>query len=195
MQGVGGVFRVDDLGLPGVLRVVPPRYADGRGHFSETWNARSFAAAGIREVWVQDNQSLSRRAGTVRGLHYQSPPHAQAKLVRVLRGRILDVAVDARAGSPGFGHWVGVELSAGGGEQLYIPAGFLHGFVTREDDTEVAYKCSDFYAPECDGAVRWDDPDLAIDWGLAPAAATLSEKDARAPLWSSWQSPFRMEGA
>ena len=179
--------------LPGVLIVTPRRFGDDRGWFSETWNRRAFAAAGIEADFVQDNQSFSRPAGTVRGLHFQRPPAAQAKLVRVLRGAILDVAVDIRRGSPTWGRWVGVELSAGNGRQLFIPHGFLHGFVTRAPETEVAYKCDAFYAPDCEGAVRWDDPDLAIDWGIDPAAAVLSPRDAAAPAFRDLDSPFRVE--
>ncbi len=188
-------MQIEATGIPGVLILTPRRYGDDRGYFSETWNRRALAEAGVAVDWVQDNQSLSRRAGTVRGLHYQAPPHAQAKLVRVLAGCILDVAVDARRGSAHFGRWVGVELSAGNGRQLLIPAGFLHGFVTREPDTVVFYKCSDYYAPAADGAVAWDDPDLGIDWGIGVGAAVLSAKDAAAPRWADWQSPFATEGA
>lgn len=188
-------MHVEPTDLPGVLILTPRRFGDSRGWFSESWSRRTLAAAGIDLDFVQDNHSFSAAAGTVRGLHYQAPPHAQAKLVRVLRGRILDVAVDARRGSPAFGRWTGVELSAADGRQLLIPAGFLHGFVTREPETEVLYKCTDYYAPAADGAVRWDDPDLAIDWGIDPGAAILSAKDAAAPRWADWQSPFVLEGA
>jgi dTDP-4-dehydrorhamnose 3,5-epimerase len=125
----------------------------------------------------------------VRGLHVQSPPHAQAKLVRCGRGRLYDVAVDARRGSPTHGQWVGYELSAENGLQLLIPEGFLHGFVTREPDTEILYKCSDYYAPECDGAVRFDDPDIGIDWGLT-GDPILSDKDAAAQSFAAFDSPF-----
>jgi dTDP-4-dehydrorhamnose 3,5-epimerase len=187
--------QIETTALSGVLIVTPRRFGDDRGHFSETWNRRALAEAGISVDWVQDNQSLSRRPGTVRGLHYQAPPHAQDKLVRVLAGAILDVAVDARRGSETFGRWVAVELSAENGRQLFVPAGFLHGFVTRAPDTVVFYKCSDYYAPAADGAVAWDDPDLAIDWGIDPGAATLSPRDAAAPRWSDWTSPFAVAGA
>jgi dTDP-4-dehydrorhamnose 3,5-epimerase len=180
--------------LPGVLILAPRVFADARGSFSETWSRKALAARGIAIDFVQDNQSLSRAPGTLRGLHYQAPPHAQDKLVRVLAGAILDVAVDVRRGSPGFGRWVGVELSAANGLQLLVPKGFLHGFVTRAPDTVVAYKCSDVYAPACDGAVHFADPDLGIDWGIDPAEAILSEKDARAPRFRDWQSPFRYDG-
>jgi dTDP-4-dehydrorhamnose 3,5-epimerase len=185
---------IEDTALPGVQILTPRRFTDARGWFCETWNRETLRARGIDLDFKQDNHSLSLQPGTVRGLHYQRPPHAQAKLVRVVAGTILDVAVDARRGSPSFGRWVAVELSAENGRQLLVPEGFLHGFVTRTDRTEVVYKCSDVYAPDCDGAVAWDDPDLAIDWGIAPSAALLSDKDRAAPRWAGWQSPFAMEG-
>ncbi len=147
------------------------------------------SAHGIDTDFVQDNHSVSAAVNTVRGLHFQSPPHAQAKLVRCGRGRLFDVAVDIRKGSPTFGQWVGYELSFENGQQLLIPEGFLHGFATHEPDTEIIYKCSDYYAPECDGAVRFDDPDLGIDWGLG-GDAILSDKDANAPLMAQFDSPF-----
>ncbi|EAP77397.1 dTDP-4-dehydrorhamnose 3,5-epimerase [Roseovarius nubinhibens ISM] len=180
--------------MPGVLILTPRRFADARGFFSESWNQRVMEEAGIEIAFVQDNHSLSRDVGTVRGLHFQSPPHAQAKLVRCGRGALYDVAVDVRRGSPSYGKWVGVELSADNGRQLLIPAGFLHGFVTREPDTEVIYKCSDFYAPECDGAVRFDDPDLGIDWGIEASAAVLSDKDRAAQSFAAFDTPFVWEG-
>lgn len=177
--------------LPEVLLLTPKRFGDSRGFFSESWNRRSFERAGIHVDFVQDNHSLSQKAGTLRGLHYQAPPHAQGKLVRCGRGRLFDVAVDFRRGSARFGQWVGVELSFENGRQLWIPPGFLHGFVTREDDTEVIYKCTDYYAPEADGAIRWDS--LGIDWGVLDPV--LSDKDAGAPAWGTVQSPFELEGA
>lgn len=183
-------MQIEQTELEGVLILTPRRFGDARGWFSEVWNARVLADMGIATVFVQDNHSYSRDAGTVRGLHFQSPPHAQGKLVRCGRGRIFDVAVDVRAGSPTYGRWVGAELSAGNGRQLLIPAGFLHGFVTREPDCEVLYKCSDFYAPDCDGAVRFDDPDLGIDWGIDPGAAILSDKDRAAQSFAAFRTPF-----
>jgi dTDP-4-dehydrorhamnose 3,5-epimerase len=173
--------------LPGVLVLIPRRFGDARGWFSETYNARGLADHGIATDFVQDNQSFSAQAGTLRGLHYQSPPHAQAKLVRCLAGRILDVAVDVRRGSPAYGRWTARELTAEGGEQLLVPEGFLHGFLTLEPDCMVAYKCSDFYAPAADGAVRWDS--VGVDWGL-DAPPVLSAKDADAPPFEAWESPF-----
>ena len=179
--------------LAGVLVLTPRRYGDERGFFSESWNQRALEEAGVfLPEFVQDNHSLSHEAGTVRGLHYQAPPHAQGKLVRCGRGRIFDVAVDARVGSPTFGGWYGEELSFDNGAQLWIPAGFLHGFMTLEPDSEIVYKCTAHYAPEADGAVRWDS--LGIDWGL-DAPPVLSGKDAAAPAFNDWQSPFTWEGA
>ncbi|MCB2135912.1 MAG: dTDP-4-dehydrorhamnose 3,5-epimerase [Rhodobacteraceae bacterium] len=180
----------EETPLDGVLILRPKRFEDPRGWFCEVWNRETLSRLGITSDFVQDNHSYSRAAGTVRGLHYQRPPHAQAKLVRCGAGRIFDVAVDVREGSPYYGRWTGVELSRENGAQLLIPAGFLHGFVTLEPDTEVLYKCSDVYAPDCDGAVRFDDPDIGIDWGIDPSTAILSDKDMRAPALRDFKSPF-----
>ncbi|WP_272002600.1 dTDP-4-dehydrorhamnose 3,5-epimerase [Roseovarius sp. ZX-A-9] len=187
-------MEITETALPGVLVLTPRRFGDARGFFSESWNRRTLAEVGIEIDFVQDNHSLSHGISTVRGLHFQSPPHAQAKLVRCGRGRLLDVAVDFRRGSPTFGHWVAEELSYDNGRQLLIPAGFLHGFVTREAETEVIYKCSDYYAPECDGAIRFDDPDIGIDWGLGDTAPILSDKDADAPRLRDVICPFTHDG-
>ncbi|MCB2114333.1 MAG: dTDP-4-dehydrorhamnose 3,5-epimerase [Parvularculaceae bacterium] len=176
--------------LEGVLLITPKRFADARGFFSETFNAERFRRAGVADKFVQDNQSYSRLAGTVRGLHYQAPPRGQAKLVRVLKGAIIDVAVDARKNSPTYGRHVRARLSAENGAQLFVPCGFLHGFATLEADTEVAYKVSDFYSADHDGAVLWNDPALAIDWGIDPDKAVLSEKDAGAVSFANFNSPF-----
>ncbi|MAQ82034.1 MAG: dTDP-4-dehydrorhamnose 3,5-epimerase [Maritimibacter sp.] len=176
--------------LEGVYIITPRRFGDHRGFFSESYSERVFADAGIDIRFVQDNHSLSGTTGTVRGLHFQSPPHAQAKLVRCGRGRIFDVAVDIRRGSPTYGQWTGAELSFDNGRQLLIPEGFLHGFMTLEPDCEIVYKCSDFYAPECDGAVRWDDPDIGIEWPDTGADPVLSEKDAKAPALADFDTPF-----
>ena len=186
-------MQLEPTALPDVLVLTPRRFGDARGWFSESWNAQTFAAAGITLDFVQDNHSYSAQKGTLRGLHYQSAPHAQDKLVRCTRGAIFDVAVDYRVGSPHFGKWVGVELTADTGKQLLVPKGFLHGFLTLTPDTEVQYKCTDVYAPACDGAVRWDDPDLAIDWPLGGAAPHLSDKDAAAPFVAQTKSPFLWE--
>lgn len=183
-------MQIEKTDLPGVVIVTPRVFSDARGRFSEAWNRRAFEAAGIDAAFVQDNQSISAPAGTVRGLHYQSAPHAQDKLVRVGHGAIFDVAVDVRVGSPTYGAWVGVELSEQNGRQLFVPKGFLHGFVTLVPETLVLYKASDYYAPDCDGAVHFADPDIGIDWGIDAGAARLSDKDAAAPRFADWQSPF-----
>jgi dTDP-4-dehydrorhamnose 3,5-epimerase len=181
-------MKIETTLIADLLVLTPARFGDERGWFSETFNARRCAQAGLDMDWVQDNHSLSAAAGTLRGLHYQRPPHAQDKLVRCTRGAIFDVAVDVRRGSPSYGKWVGVDLTPENGKQLLVPKGFLHGFVTRLPDTEVQYKCSDVYAPECDGSVRWNDPTLAIDWGVAEPV--LSAKDQGAFLLADWHSPF-----
>jgi dTDP-4-dehydrorhamnose 3,5-epimerase len=181
-------MQIEPTRLPDVVILTPQRFGDARGWFSETWNAGRMAAAGFAMEFVQDNHSMSGQVGTLRGLHYQRAPHAQDKLVRCSKGAILDVAVDFRAGSPTFAQWVGVELSAENARQLLVPKGFLHGFVTLQPDTEVQYKCTDVYAPDCDGAVRWDDPDIGIDWGVT--APVLSAKDASAPLLRNAPRPF-----
>lgn len=188
-------MQIETTPLSGVLILTPRRFGDARGWFSEVWNAQTLVAKGITTTFLQDNHSFSRDAGTVRGLHFQSPPHAQVKLVRCGHGRVFDVAVDIRRGSPTFGQWTGVELSAENGRQLYIPAGFLHGFATLEPDCELLYKCSDVYAPDCDGAVHFDDPDLGIDWGIDPANAVLSDKDGAAPLFRNFATPFTYDPA
>lgn len=185
-------MQITETALPDVFLLAPRRFADARGWFSESWNRKSLLAAGLDlPEFVQDNHSMSFSTGTVRGLHYQSPPQAQGKLVRCARGALWDVAVDVRAGSPHYGKWIGVDLTEENGLQLWIPAGFLHGFITRVEGTEVAYKCTAHYAPECDGAVRWDS--LGIDWGYD--SPLLSDKDARAPAFADWTSPFTYEGA
>lgn len=177
-----------------VQLIVPRRFADSRGWFSETYNARRLAEQGISDSFVQDNQSLSHPVGTVRGLHFQTPPDAQAKLVRCLVGAIWDVAVDVRRGSPTYGRWAAATLSAEGGEQLYVPAGFAHGFATLVPDTHVAYKVDAYYAPASDGGLRWDDPDLALPWPLPEGGAQLSDKDASLPAFSDFESPFPYDG-
>ena len=185
-------MQVEQTKLDGVLLITPRRFGDTRGFFSESWNRRTMADAGLDIGWVQDNHSLSVQPGTVRGLHFQAPPHVQAKLVRCGRGALFDVAVDVRKGSPTYGTWVGCELSAYNGRQLLIPAGFLHGFATLAPETEIIYKCSDYYAPECDGAVHFDS--LDIDWHLGGLEPVLSEKDATAQPFADFDSPFVWEG-
>ena len=172
-----------------LLLIKTVRHRDHRGFFAETYSRAKYSETGINVEFVQDNHSLSEVLGTLRGLHFQTPPHAQAKLVRCGRGAIFDVAVDIRRGSPTYGQWEGYELTAEHGEQLYIPVGFAHGFVTLEPDSEIVYKCSDYYAPEMEGAVHWNDPDSGIDWPT-DIAPTLSDKDAIAPLLSDLESPF-----
>ena len=167
----------------------PKRHGDHRGFFSETYSRRKYSELGIDVEFVQDNHSLSREFGTLRGLHFQAPPHAQAKLVRCGRGAIFDVAVDIRRGSPTYGEWEGYELSVKNGDQLYVPVGFAHGFVTLEPDSEIVYKCSDYYAPETEGVVFWNDPNIGIKWPTV-ADPILSDKDAAAPLLADLESPF-----
>ena len=181
---------VRELSLPGLVLLGTATAIDDRGAFTETFNARALEQAGITENFVQDNFVVSNKAGTLRGLHFQRPPHAQAKLMRVFRGRIWDVVVDVRQGSPSYGKWEGVELSADGGSQLYVPAGFAHGYLTLEDNTEVFYKVTDFYAPECEDGIIWDDPDVAIDWPLGGRAPELSEKDALLPRLENLRPAF-----
>lgn len=184
---------IEETPIPGLLVVQPKRFEDDRGFFSETWNARAYSQAGIDVAFVQDNQSLSDRAGTLRGLHYQRPPFAQAKLVRCGRGRLFDVAVDVRQGSPTFGEWFGIELTPDNGLQLFVPVGFLHGFLTLEPQTEILYKCSAHYSQPHDGAVHYADPELAIDWPLAGQEPSLSAKDAAAQGIDGFDNPFRFE--
>ncbi len=183
-------MQVEETALPGVLILTPARFGDARGFFSESWNRRTMAEAGIDLDFVQDNHSFSATAGTIRGLHYQAPPHAQDKLVRCGRGALFDVVVDIRKGSSTYGQWIGIELSAENGRQILVPQGFLHGFVTRVPDTEVHYKCTDYYAPECEGTVRWDS--CGIEWGFN-GNPVLSDKDTTAPALADFDSPFILE--
>lgn len=184
-------MQIQETSLPGVKVLTPKRFGDERGFFSESWNQRVLQENGIDLEFVQDNHSMSAQVGTIRGLHFQSPPHAQDKLVRCGQGALFDVAVDIRKGSPTYGQWYGEELTAENGKQLLVPAGFLHGFVTRAPNTEILYKCTDYYAPECDGAVRWDS--CGIDWNFE-GEPVLSGKDAIAPALAHFDSPFVWEG-
>lgn len=179
--------------IPAVLEIVPVRHGDHRGFFSETWKRRDLAEAGIDVDFCQDNHSLSAERHTLRGLHYQAPPHAQDKLIRVIAGTILDVAVDIRKGSPTYAQWVAVPLSAEAGNQLFVPKGFLHGFLTLTPDCQVVYKCSDYYAPECDGGIRWNDPSIGVEWGVDADEVILSGKDTDAPFLADFDSPFTYE--
>lgn len=182
-----------DLRLPGAKILMPKRFSDDRGFFSETYNRHAALGAGLEMEFVQDNHSMSVEPSTVRGLHYQSPPFAQSKLVRVIAGAIYDVIVDVRRGSPTYGEHIGVELDAKDGKQLFVPQGFLHGFVTRHPRTEVVYKVDAHYSPEHDGSVLWSDPDLDIDWGVQASTALTSAKDAAAQSYKDFETPFIFE--
>lgn len=182
-------------GFEGVVEVLPKRFGDDRGFFSETFREEQFREAGLPSLFVQDNHSLSRAKGVLRGLHYQLPPRAQDKLVRVVRGAILDVAVDIRRSSPSFGRWVSREVSAEAWNQVLVPKGFAHGFLTLEPNTEVLYKVSAPYSAEHDRGIRWDDPAIGINWPLGGAEPVLSAKDATAPSLSEIEKVFRFEGA
>ena len=177
------------------VKIIQPRvFSDDRGWFSETYSAERLRNEGIGDLFVQDNHSKSLATGTVRGIHFQAPPHAQAKLVRCVRGSIMDYAIDLRRGSPTFGRSVSALLSAQNATQLYVPIGFGHAFVTLEPDTEVIYKVNEFYAPECEGGIIWNDPTLGIDWPLPSSGALLSAKDQRLPLLAQFVSPFEYDG-
>lgn len=178
--------------IEGLVVFRPKKFVDARGYFIETYNARAYAASGIGATFVQDNQSLSIERGTIRGLHFQTPPEPQAKLIRVVQGSIFDVAVDLRRGSKTFGRWCAVTLTAEAGEQFFVPRGFAHGFCTLEPETVVAYKVDGYYAPACDSGLRWDDPDLGIPWPVDPAAAIVSDKDAKLGPLRGFDSPFSM---
>jgi len=171
---------IKPLALPDVLLITPKRFGDVRGWFSETWSRKAMSAAGVDTDFVQDNQAFNARKGTLRGLHFQKAPHAQGKLVRVLQGAIFDVAVDVRTGSSTYGQWVGATLTAEAGEQLWVPRGFAHGYVTLTDDTMLFYKVDGLYAPETEGGVAWDDPDVGVEWPLE-GEPVLSDKDKVLP--------------
>ena len=176
------VFDVRALDIDGLFEILPPRFGDDRGFFSEVWRKDLLADAGIDVLFVQDNHSYSKARGVLRGLHYQLPPAAQDKLVRVTSGSVFDVAVDLRQGSPTFGRWEGLVLSAKEWNQLFLPKGFAHGFLTLEEDCEVLYKVTAPYSPEHDRAIRFDDPSIGIDWPISADALTLSDKDRSAPF-------------
>jgi dTDP-4-dehydrorhamnose 3,5-epimerase len=183
-------LEVISLAIPDVKLVTPKKHGDARGFFSETYNRAIFADHGIALDFVQDNQSFSAQAGTLRGLHYQTPPFAQDKLIRVVRGRILDVAVDLRRGAPTFGKWVAAEISAEKWNQIFVPAGFAHGICTLEPNTEIFYKVTNVYSAQHDCGIRWNDPDLEIDWPFAKNKLVLSDKDARQPFLKNIATPF-----
>ena len=172
-----------------VQLIKPKRHGDHRGFFAETYNRIAYEDMGITLESVQDNHSMSHEVGTLRGMHFQQPPHAQAKLVRCGQGAIFDVVVDIRVGSPTFGKWEGYELSSDNGHQLFVPVGFAHGFFSIKPNSEIVYKCSDYYAPETEGALLWNDPDIAIDWPISESV-TISLKDQKATLLKDFESPF-----
>lgn len=181
---------VQPLAIPDVKLLTPRRFGDHRGYFTTTYAADAMAAAGVADRFVQDNQSLSAERFTLRGLHFQAPPHAQAKLLRVVAGRVFDVAVDLRRNSPTFGGHVAARLDAATGTQIYLPAGFAHGFLTLEPDTVVAYKCSAGYAPDAEGGLAWNDPALQINWPLDGATPRLSGRDTAWPTLAAMRNPF-----
>lgn len=186
---------IEKLTITDVLVIAPRIFRDERGFFSETYNQKTLAAAGFDQTFVQDNHSMSRERGVVRGLHFQINPEPQGKLVRVVRGAIFDVAVDIRHGSPTFGQHVSRVISADNWEQLWVPVGFAHGFCTIEPDTEVIYKVTGYYSPECDRGMAWNDPALGIDWPVAPNHAVLSAKDKAHPTLSELPAYFTYSGA
>lgn len=183
-------MQVHQTAIPGVLIIEPRIFKDARGYFFESYNKRAFEeATGLHVDFVQDNESCSSR-GVLRGLHFQRPPHTQSKLVRCVSGRVLDVAVDIRKGSPTFGQHVAVELSAENHRQFFIPKGFAHGFAVLSETAVFQYKCDHYYAPQSDGGISIMDPALGIDWGIPLAEAILSEKDLKNPLLQDFDSPF-----
>ena len=182
------MFETTDI--PGLILVTPKKFDDDRGYFSEVYNLKHYSKGNIDHTFVQDNQSISLKKSTIRGLHFQPPPSAQDKLVRVGQGSVMDVAVDIRKSSKYFGKYFKVKLSAENRKQLFIPKGFMHGFVSLEDNTELLYKCSDFYAPEHECTVRFDDPDLNIDWGHHDSVLNISYKDLRGVSFKNFSSPF-----
>lgn len=187
-------FSATPLAISHVLLLRPQKIVDHRGSFMETFSRKDFERLDINSEFIQDNQSLSMHRGTVRGLHFQRPPHPQAKLVRVLKGAVFDVAIDLRRGSPTFGRWCGGMLTAENAGQLFVPRGFAHAFCTLEPATEVAYKMDDYYAPECDAGLIWNDPDLGVNWPISADEAILSEKDAGLPRLAVFESPFVYAG-
>jgi dTDP-4-dehydrorhamnose 3,5-epimerase len=186
---------VQRTAIPDVVLITPPRFGDERGWFSETYSTRALSEVLGSTTFVQDNQAFSAMRGTLRGLHFQLPPEPQAKLIRVLRGSIFDVAVDLRVGSPTYGHWVGATLTSERGEQLFVPRGFAHGYCTLEPDTEVAYKVDGFYSPTHDAGLAWNDPTIGIAWPLAPDEVILSDKDKVLPAFLNFVSPFHYQPA
>ena len=172
-----------------LILIKPTRHKDERGFFSETYSQRRYKKLGVDLDFPQENHSFSWEVGTLRGLHFQAPPNAQGKLVRCGKGEIFDVAVDIRKGSQTFGHWEGYELTEENGHQLYVPVGFAHGFLTLKRETEIVYKCTDYYTPQAEGSIRWDDPSIGIEWPLSENII-LNERDAIAPFLKDFETPF-----
>jgi dTDP-4-dehydrorhamnose 3,5-epimerase len=189
-----GNFSSERLAIPALVLVRVRKFADSRGHFVETFRKADFAEMGIGCDFVQDNQAFSAEPGTIRGLHFQVPPHAQAKLVRVLRGAVYDVAVDLRRGSPTYGRWCGARLTAEGGEQIFVPRGFAHGYCTLEPDTMVAYKVDSYYAPQSEAGLIWNDAEIGIDWTMPADKVLVSDKDAKLGSLRSFDTPFMRGG-
>ena len=187
-------MEIHETTIPDVKLLIPGCFGDDRGFFMETYNQKTMQSLGINTVFVQDNHSYSRDISTLRGLHFQAPPHIQAKLIRVVKGSILDVAVDIRKGSPYEGRYVAIKLSAENKKQLFIPGGFAHGYCTLEPHTEVLYKASDFYSQECERGIRWDDSDFDIEWGVDEQSVILSDKDSSLPFYSELESWFSYSG-
>jgi dTDP-4-dehydrorhamnose 3,5-epimerase len=187
-----GNFTSERLAIADVILVRVRKFADSRGHFLETFRKADFADMGIGCDFVQDNQAFSTQPGTIRGLHFQAPPHAQAKLVRVLRGAVYDAAVDLRRGSPTYGQWCGARLTAEGGEQIFVPRGFAHGYCTLEPDTVVSYKVDAYYAPQAEAGLIWSDSDIGIDWSVPADSVVVSDKDGKLPSLASFGTPFEM---
>lgn len=186
-------MKAEPTRIPDVIRLIPRRFADARGYFMETFRLSCFQnETGTKVDFVQENQSLSLKRDTIRGLHFQGPPKSQGKLVRCVQGSILDVAVDIRLGSPSYGQFVSLELSSDNDYQLWIPGGFLHGFRTLEDNTIVSYQCTEIYAPDYEGAVLWNDPDIGVDWGIE-SPSSISDRDLAAGRFTDFNSPFRYE--
>jgi dTDP-4-dehydrorhamnose 3,5-epimerase len=188
-----GNFSSERLSIPDVILIRVRKFADSRGDFLETFRKSDFAEMGIDRDFVQDNQAYSAQSGTIRGLHFQAPPHAQAKLVRVLHGAVYDAAVDMRRGSPTYGKWCGARLTADDSEQIFVPRGFAHGYCTLEPDTVVAYKVDGYYAPQSEAGLIWNDPAIGVDWSVPAQSVLVSEKDAKLPSLNSFNTPFTME--
>jgi dTDP-4-dehydrorhamnose 3,5-epimerase len=188
-----GNFSSERLSIPDVIFLRVRKFPDARGYFLETFRKSDFAHMGIGCAFVQDNQAFSAQLGTIRGLHFQAPPHAQAKLVRVLHGAVYDVAVDLRCGSSTYGKWCGARLTADGGEQIFVPRGFAHGYCTLEPETVVAYKVDAYYAPQSEAGLIWNDPEIGIDWTIPPSRVLVSDKDSKLPQLRSFHTPFKRE--